>query len=94
LALEHRLVTNASVVGPIARYLPERIGDLVEQSGQRLAVVDTTASELYRDNLFGGLINPYIRDTSFLLSAEYGFQSFYQLGKNLSLFSFSASTGF
>jgi hypothetical protein len=38
--------------------LPDRIGDLVEQNGQRLAVVDATPGEFHRDNLFRTLIDP------------------------------------
>src|SRR5262249_39797622 len=59
-ALEHRFVAPSRVVGAIARDLPDRIGNLVEQRGQRLAVVNAAPSEVHRDNLFRGLINPQV----------------------------------
>ena len=34
------------------------IANLVEQRGQRLAIVDAPPSEFHRDDLFGALVNP------------------------------------
>ena len=57
---EHGFIARSRVVCPIARHLPNRIGNLIEQSGQRLAVVDATPGELHRDDLFGALIDPQV----------------------------------
>ena len=59
--LEHGFITRARVVGPITRDLGDRIGNLFQQSGQRLAVVHPTPGELHRDDLFRALINPQVQ---------------------------------
>jgi hypothetical protein len=49
--LEHGCITRSRIVGPITRHLVNGLGNLDEQSGQRLAVVDTTPGEFPRDQL-------------------------------------------
>src|SRR5882672_5377719 len=59
--LEHGFITCPCVVGPISRDLLDRIGNLFEERGQRLAVVHSTLADLYRKDLFGRLINSQVQ---------------------------------
>jgi hypothetical protein len=49
--LEHRCITRSRIVGSITRHVVNGIGNLGEQSGQRLTVVVTTRGEFPRDHL-------------------------------------------
>jgi hypothetical protein len=59
-ASEHRLVTGPRIVGSIARDLGYRLGNLLQQRGQQLAIVHPTPRELHRDDLFRPLIHPQV----------------------------------
>jgi len=56
--LQHGFIARARVVRSVPGHLTNRIGNLFQQSRQWLTVVDATAGEFHRDNLFRVLIDP------------------------------------
>src|SRR4029450_5409957 len=59
--LKHGFIARPCVVSPIARHLIDRIGNLLQQPGQGLAIMHPTPGELYRNDLFRTLINSQVQ---------------------------------